>query len=102
MREAAQEALEIGKDRSPDDLRQDRLRTLALLKAIEIVGEAASRISAEFRAAHSEIPWADIIGMRNRLIHVYFEVDLARVCDTITTDLPPLIAALDGILRSAD
>ena len=49
MRDAAREALEIGKERRPDDLRQDRLRTLALVKAIEIIGEAAARISAAFR-----------------------------------------------------
>jgi uncharacterized protein with HEPN domain len=74
------------------DVAGDRVLTLALIKCIEIIGEAASRVSHETQAAHPEIPWPDIVGMRNRLIHVYFDIDLDRVHDTITSDLPPLIA----------
>jgi uncharacterized protein with HEPN domain len=68
---------------------------LSIVKSIEIIGEAASTITKEFRKKHKKIPWANIIAMRNRLIHVYFDIDLDRVWDTVTDDLPPLIAALE-------
>lgn len=69
---------------------------------MELIGEAATRISKEGRVAHSEIPWTDIVAMRNRLIHVYFDIDLDRVWDTVTDDLPPLISALEKIVASEE
>jgi len=101
MLDAAREAVAFATGRSRDDLARDRVLTLALLKCIEIVGEAASKISPELRSLHPEIPWADIVGMRNRLVHVYFDVDPDRLYDTITGDLPSLIATLEGVLSSA-
>jgi uncharacterized protein with HEPN domain len=98
MLDASREAVEFGSSHSPDDLRADRVRALALVRCIEIVGEAASRISPETRNALPALPWADIVGMRNRLIHAYFDVDLTLVCDTISADLPVLIATLATIL----
>jgi len=72
---------------------------LALMRCIEIIGEAASKVSPEVQAKHPNVPWSDIIGMRHRLIHAYFEIDLGRVCDTLATDLPPpLIVQLERIL----
>ena len=71
---------------------------LALVKCIEIIGEAASKIDSGIQSSHPDIPWADIVGMRNRLIHAYFDIDFERVCDTIAADLPPLIAKLERIL----
>lgn len=56
---------------------------MALTRCIEVIGEAAARVSGELKASHPEVPWADIIGMRNRLVHAYFEIDLVRVCDTL-------------------
>jgi uncharacterized protein with HEPN domain len=98
MLEAAREAVSFAAGKTPDDLQHDRLLTLALLKSVEIVGEAASKVEAATRAGCPEIPWDDIVGMRNRLVHVYFDVDLERICDTIATDLPPLIASIEKIL----
>lgn len=72
--------------------------TLSIVKSVELIGEAASRISKECRDTHPEIPWNDIVAMRNRLIHVYFDIDLDRVWDTVTDDLPPLISALEKII----
>jgi uncharacterized protein with HEPN domain len=72
---------------------------LSLVKCIEIVGEAASHVTLETRNQHASIPWNDIVGMRNRLIHAYYDVDLDRVWDTITDDLPPLIAELDKLVQ---
>jgi len=98
MLDAAREAVAFSAGRGPQDLARDRVLTLALVKCIEIIGEAASKVSAVTRDSHPGIPWADIVAMRNRLIHVYFAVDLNRVLDTIASDLPPLIVALEEAL----
>jgi len=66
--------------------------TLAILKSIEIIGEAASKVTEDTRKKCSSIQWPDIVGMRNRLIHGYFDIDLDRVWDTIVEDVPQLIA----------
>jgi len=71
---------------------------LALVRLIEIIGEAAGRVSQEGQNKHSSIPWFQIIGMRNRLIHGYDQVDLNLLWDTIEIDLPPLISKLENIL----
>ena len=70
----------------------------ALVRAIEIVGEAASRISAETRQAITEIPWPAVIGMRNRLVHAYFDINYDTVWKIIKDELPVLIAALESAL----
>ena len=70
---------------------------LAILKAVEIVGEAASRVSADTKEAHPEIPWPKIIGLRNRLVHAYFEVNLERVWETVQRDIPYLITQLEPL-----
>ena len=71
---------------------------MAILKAVEIIGEAASRISEETKAKHPGIPWTEIIGMRNRLVHGYFAIRLDRVWQTVQDDLPPLIAQLEPLV----
>ena len=71
----------------------------ATVRNLEIIGEAAARLSDETRAAIPEIPWADVIGMRNRLVHVYFDIDLERLWDTVQQDLPRLAAELDRVLE---
>ena len=81
-----------------DSFENDLMRQAAVMRQLEIMGEAARRLSEETRQELSEIPWHQIIGMRNRLIHVYDDVDLAIVWDTIQNDLPPLIAQLEKIV----
>ena len=98
MLDAALEAVASAQGRSRDDLDTDRVWTLGLVKCVEIVGEAAGRISEESRAKLPSIPWAPIVGMRNRLVHAYFEIDLDQVWKTVTEDLPPLISQLQDIL----
>jgi len=71
---------------------------LSLTRLVEIVGEAASRVAAADRAAYPQIPWPKIVGMRQRLAHGYDVVDLQVLWDTITDDLPPLIAELKRAL----
>jgi len=80
------------------DLGRDRMPVLSLVKCVEIVGEAASKVTPETRSLAGGLPWADIVGMRNRLIHAYFDIDLDRVWDTVIDDLPPLAAELEKVL----
>jgi uncharacterized protein with HEPN domain len=98
MLEAAQAALAFMQGESRESLDKDLKLSLAVVKAIEIIGEAASRVSKEYREQTSQIPWSGIVGMRNILIHAYFDVDLDEVWRTVTTDLPPLIAELEKLL----
>ncbi len=72
--------------------------TFALGRAFGIIGEAASHVTNELRIQNSHIPWEDIIGMRNWMVHAYFDVDLDLVWETTTYDLPPLIADLEQLL----
>jgi uncharacterized protein with HEPN domain len=73
---------------------------LALVKSsIEIIGEAGARVSLEGRDATPDVPWLEIIAMRNRLIHVYFDVNLDVVWETVRQDLPSLVDALQGALN---
>jgi len=100
MIEFAQGALRFAEHRSRDDLDHDQMLTLALMKAIETVGEAASKLSLEFRDRHPELPWPSIMGMRHKLVHAYFEVDLDMVWHTTVNELLPLIKTLQKIITS--
>jgi uncharacterized protein with HEPN domain len=85
-----------GKDRSEYD-RDENLR-LAVTHLIQIIGEAARRVSPEFRQAHAEVPWADIIGMRHVVVHDYLRVDEDIVWQVASADLPQLVAVLEPIV----
>ena len=73
---------------------------LALVRLLEVIGEAAGRIPKEEQESHSEIPWAEITGLRNRLIHGYDSVDMDILWQIIQFDLPPLITALEAIIAN--
>ena len=98
MLEAAEEAAGFAAGASRVELDSNRMLSFALVRAIEIIGDAASRVSDDTRLSHPDLPWQDITGMRNRVVHAYFDVDLDRVWDTVTDDLPPLMARLRAIL----
>ncbi len=102
MLDAAREATSFVAGRTRGDLDTDRMLALALLKAIEIVGEAAGRASEAGRANVSGIPWPNIGGMRNRLVHGYFDINLDIVWQTAINELPALIAALEQTLSASD
>lgn len=101
MLDAAQDAMSFIRERRRADLEDDRMLVLSLVKCLEIIGEAAARVSKDIQREAPQIPWADIVGMRNRLIHGYYEVDLDRVWDTVQDDLPPLMEALEELLGSS-
>ena len=98
MLEAANEALSFIQGKTRPDLDKDRMLVLSLVKELEIIGEAAGKVSPEVRSQNSAIPWQDIGGMRNRLIHAYFDINLDVVWKTVTRDLPSLKAELEKIL----
>ena len=101
MLDAGQEAVRSARARSRSDLDHDRVWALGIVKCIEIVGEAASRVSSETRQRFPEIPWMQVVGMRNRLVHAYFDLDLDQIWNAITQDLPPLLMALQDVLEAS-
>ncbi len=84
--------------RNRQDLGNDEMLQLALTRALEVIGEAANRVSPETKKRYEDIPWRAIVGMRNRLIHGYDNVDLDVLWETVVTELPPLIEKLAAIL----
>ncbi len=96
--DAAKEALSFTIGKSRADLNMDRMLVLSLVKEIEIIGEAAGKISGETRSKYKTIPWIDMIDMRNHLIHIYFEIDLDILWDTVVKDLLPLVEELEKIV----
>jgi len=100
MLDAARKAQRLIAGRRRDDLDEDEQLSLALQRLIEIIGEAAKKVSGETRTLATSIEWAAITGMRDRLIHAYFDVNLNLVWDTVTEDLPPLMAALESLLTT--
>lgn len=100
MIEAATEALEFMKDVTYDSLPQDRKTLQAVTRSIEIIGEAAAKLSKEFVNDHPEISWKDIVSMRNWLVHAYFDIDYDHIWNTVHQDLPVLLPLLQNILKS--
>ncbi len=98
MLDHAREAIGLMQGKTRSHLERDRMLQLALVRLIEIVGEAASRVSKEMQLAHANIPWAQITGMRHRLVHGYDFVDLEILWQTVHEDLSQLIASLERIV----
>jgi uncharacterized protein with HEPN domain len=94
MLEAAEKAVEFSARKTRADLDDDQILVLALIKCVEIIGEAANKVSDECRKELTAIPWADIVGMRHRLIHGYFDINLDIVWRTVEQELPELISEL--------
>ena len=97
MIEAAEKVQRFIADPRRQDLDDDDMLQFACVRGIEIIGEAAANVSAEMRDVHPEIPWRNIIGMRNRIVHGYADLDLEVVWQTASNELPQLLAALRRI-----
>lgn len=82
-----------------EDFMDDHLVQDGVIRQIEIMGEATKRLSKEIRERHSEMPWKDLAGMRDKLIHHYFGVDLDAVWDTLEKDIPVLKERLGNIVQ---
>ena len=98
MLDAARQASAFVAGKRREDLDHDLQLALALTRLVEIVGEAAKNTSSEERERRPEIPWRAIAGTRDRLVHAYFDVDLDQLWRIVTTDLAPLIVALEAAL----
>ena len=98
MLDAARKAQEFIQGSTRDALDTDEKLTLALVRLLEVIGEAAKGVSSECRQDYPKIAWKAIAGTRDRLIHGYFDIDLDIVWQIATTDLPPLITELERIL----
>ena len=98
MLDAAREAMSSLEGRTRADLERNRIWALGLIKCVEIIGEAAARVSPETRKEYPHIPWAQIVAMRNRLVHVYFDLDLDQIWSAVTEDLPQLATELEKTL----
>jgi uncharacterized protein with HEPN domain len=90
MREAIRAAREFSQDVTFEEFRNNREKQFAVIHALEIVGGAAKQVPASVREEYPDIPWRDIAGMRDRLIHGYFSVNLERLWNTVRDDLPHL------------
>jgi uncharacterized protein with HEPN domain len=102
MREVVTAALDMAAGRTRADLSDNPMLAMALTRCLEILGEAASKLSAEARLRFPDIPCAKMTSMRNHLIHAYFDVDLDIVWATVADDLPALLPVLDSALAEND
>ena len=100
--DALSAAIGFVQGRQREDLDDDQMLLFALMQAIQIVGEAASKISAELRDRHADIPWINIIGMRNRLVHAYFDINRDILWTTVTQACPELLAQIKPLLDESE
>jgi len=98
MLDAAHKAMEFAQGRRRADLDTDEMLSLALIRLLEVIGEAARSVSSDCRKSYPEIPWKQIAGTRDRLIHGYFDVDMDIVWEIVTVDLPLLVVELEQMI----
>ncbi len=95
---AAREAVSFTEGQDRKNLDTDRKLNLSLVRLLEIIGEAARGVTSDFRREHPELAWKSMVGMRDRLIHGYFDINLDILWKTVREDLPPLIEKIEKIL----
>jgi uncharacterized protein with HEPN domain len=98
MLDKAQEALSLVKGKARQDYDRDTVLRLALTHLIQVIGEAARRVSSTFRERYPQIPWDAIAGMRNKIVHDYMDVDEDIVWDSVVHELPLLVDELKRIV----
>ena len=102
MRDYAAEAVAMLGDTGLEQLRDDRKLQLALVRLVEVVGEAASKVPNDFRERYPTLPWREAVAMRNLLIHGYDVIEHEILWHTVTSNLPPLVEELNHILDEHD
>ncbi|MEX2189385.1 MAG: DUF86 domain-containing protein [Bacteroidota bacterium] len=100
IREAIHKIGQYTKGVSRPSFQKNSLIQDAVIRQIEIIGEASKRLSEDIRASNPDIPWEDISGMRYKLVHDYFGVDLEKVWLTVQTDIPTLKKQISKIIKS--
>ncbi len=99
---AARKIRRFSEDVTFERFLSDELMQHGIMRLIQIFGEAARKVSPEFRQAHPEIPWQGIIGMRNRMVHEYFRIIPAKVWEVIQREIPVLIPLLEPLVLSEE
>ena len=97
--EAAKLAIDYIGEKSREEFLIDSQCQDAVIRRLEIIGEAARRVSEETRTTYTDLPWSDMVSMRNVMIHEYDDVDIGIVWETVKNDLPLLIDSLEKILK---
>jgi uncharacterized protein with HEPN domain len=97
MLDMTRKAVDAIKTKSREEYDKDDILRLGLTHLVQVIGEAARKVSAEFQQAHSKIPWRQIIGMRHRIVHDYMRVDEDILWQVVTDDLPTLLPVLEEI-----
>ncbi len=98
MRDYARDTIELAQSHSRSDMDDNLMLRLALMKAVETVGEAASRVPDDFRSRYPQIPWQETRSIRNRLVHAYDRINFDILWDIIQDDIPPLIEQLEDLI----
>jgi uncharacterized protein with HEPN domain len=102
MLDAAGEAVSFVQGMDADDFAKNRVVQLAVVRLVEIIGEAAANLTPAFQQKHPDIPWPQIIGMRNRLVHAYFDINIILVWKTVVEVLPSFIPTLEALLAEEE
>lgn len=102
MLDHGREAVDMLAERSRNDLDLDRQLNLSIVRLLEIVGEAAARVTPEIRESLRGLPWAEIVGLRNRVVHGYDRVDFDIVWEIVKSDLPPMIGTIERYLAGLE
>lgn len=100
MLQAAEEAIEFLKGKSRPSLDAESMLRRAVIHCVQEIGEAAVRVAPETRALASNLPWNQIVGMRHRLVHVYFDINLDFVWEVVVRDLPVLVTSIKNVLQA--
>ncbi len=102
MLDYAREAVDMAASRSQVQLQQERMFALALIRCVIVIGEAARRVDGGIQGRYRDVPWGDITGMHDHLVHDYDVINFDILWDTVTMDLPPLIEQLERILAAEE
>jgi uncharacterized protein with HEPN domain len=100
MLEGAKDAVGFLHDKTREELDKDKQLTLSLLKSLEMIGEAASKVSKECQFGCEPIPWDKVINLKQQVVHTYWDIDRDWIWKTVTEELPPIIHALEQLVPS--
>lgn len=102
MLEVSKEAMDLVRNRTREDLDRDKQLTLSLLKYLEMIGSAASRVSRECRNGCKPIPWDQVMEMTQQVVHTYWDIDRDWIWEKIEKDIPALSKALEILLSTEE
>ena len=102
MLDAAKKIIQFTQSKTRTDLDTDEKLALALVRLVEIIGEAAAKVTEDTKVKFSDIPWVNIVGTRNRLIHAYEDVDYDILWQIVSSDVPILVQQLEQALQNLD